>query len=162
MAKANALQNFTDKAAEFLAVTVKKVKKTDRRLLIMIGAAVLLVIIIFALIIHGVSSGKDDGDVIEAGSNYSNIQDLPSEDASDKAEADNSDTYTVNTGSDADLNMRLAADRDSDVVKRIPNGTELEVMFIDDSEADSADGYGWGYVEYNGERGWVFMEYLKK
>ena len=156
---ANVFQDFMDKAARFVAVTVKKVKKMDRRLLIMIGAAAILVIVIFSLIIHGVSSNKKENEIPES-DNVSNMQELPSEISSDTY-VDLSDMYKVDTGSDADLNMRLAADRDSEVVKRIPNGTELEVMFIDDSEA-GADGYGWGYVEYAGERGWVFMEFLKK
>ena len=159
MAKANVLQDFADKAAKFIAVTIKKVKKMDRRLLIMIGAAAVLVIVIFSLIIHGISSNNKEEEIPESG-NVSNMQELPSEVQSDVF-VNPVNKYTVNTGSDADLNMRLAADRDSDVVKRIPNGTELEVMFIDDSEA-AADGYGWGYVEYAGERGWVFMEFLKK
>ncbi|MBQ7962631.1 MAG: SH3 domain-containing protein [Clostridia bacterium] len=159
MAKANVFQDFMDKAAKFLAVTVKKIKKMDRRLLIMIGAAAVLVIVIFALIIHGVSSDKNENEIPDS-SAVGNMQELPSEAQSDVF-VSSTNTYKVNTGSDADLNMRLAADRDSDVLKRIPNGTELEVLFIDDSEA-AADGYGWGYVEYAGERGWVFMEFLKK
>ncbi len=159
MAKANVFQDFMDKVAKFLATTVKKLKKMDRRLLIMIGAAAVLVIIILALIIHGVSSDKKENEIPESGS-VGNMQELPSETQSD-AFVVSSNMYKVNTGSDADLNMRLAADRDSDVVKRIPNGTELEVLYIDDSEATEG-GYGWGYVEYAGERGWVFMEYLKK
>ena len=159
MAKANVFQDFMDKAAKFIAVTIKKIKKMDRRLLIMIGAAAVLVIVIFALIIHGVSSDKKENEIPESG-NVSNMQELPSEVQSDTFVV-STNMYKVNTGSDADLNMRLAADRDSDIVKRIPNGTDLEVLFIDDSNA-AADGYGWGYVEYAGERGWVFMEFLKK
>ena len=159
MAKSNVFQDLMDKVAKFLATTVKKLKKMDRRLLIMIGAAAVLVIIILALIISGVSSSKKDNEIPDS-SNVGNMQELPSEENTDVF-VQPTNMYTVNTGSDADLNMRLAADRDSDVVKRIPNGTQLEVLYIDDSEATEG-GYGWGYVEYAGERGWVYMEYLKK
>ena len=116
MAKANPLQNITDKAAEFLAVAVKTIKKMDRRLLIMIGAAAVLVIIIFSLIIHGISSGKKEGEVIESNNSISNMQELPSEVSSEKAET-SGNLYRVSTGSDAPLNMRLAADRDSNLTR---------------------------------------------
>ena len=156
------IQQVTDKIAAFLAKTVKTIKKMDRRMLIMISAAAVLVIIIFALIINGLSSDKDNKEPV--GSQNDNIVavDEPStEDNISFVETNGSGMYRVETGSTAELNMRLAADKESDVVTRIPNGTQLEVLFIDDIGV--ADGeYGWGYVNYNGERGWVFMEYLKK
>ncbi|MBR5233296.1 MAG: SH3 domain-containing protein [Clostridia bacterium] len=156
------IQQITDKIAAFLAKTVKTIKKMDRRLLIMISAAVVLVIIIFALIINGLSSDKDNDEPVTPQDNIVSL-DEPSTDYENilPVQTNGAGTYKVETGSAAELNMRLAADKESDVITTIPNGTQLEVMFIDDFGAAEGEA-GWGYVNYNGERGWVFMQYLKK
>ncbi len=162
MAKNNEMiQQITDKVAAFLAKTVKTVKKMDRRMLIMISAAAVLVIVIFALIINGLTSDKDNNDPVSS-QNNTVIADEPSTDENIlPVQTNGSGKYKVETGSTAALNMRIAADKESEVLEKIPNGTELEVMFIDDTGVSEGD-FGWGYVSYNGERGWVFMEYLKK
>ena len=51
------------------------------------------------------------------------------------------------------LNLRSAADPNSSVVAKIPNGTELTV-----SKAVT----GWAYVKYNSVSGWVSSDYLVK
>jgi len=161
MAKNNEMiQQITDKIAAFLAKTVKTIKKMDRRMLIMISAAAVLVIIIFALIINGLTSDKDK-DPVNSNDNIVSVDEPSTDDNILPVQMNGSGTYKVETGSTAELNMRIAADKESEVVTRIPNGTQLEVMFIDDTGVAEGD-FGWGYVNYNGERGWVFMEYLKK
>lgn len=162
MAKTNKFQEILENAAEQLGRFVGKLKRMDRRFLIMAGVAVVLVIVMLALIIHGVKVNREDE---ESSTNpaSSNISEWTTDDEpEDTVILNGAGKYKVDTGSSPYLNMRLAADRESAVVTTIPNGTELEVMFIDDSEVTDADDYGWGYVEYNGERGWVFMEYLVK
>lgn len=162
MAKNNEMiQQITDKIAAFLAKTVKTIRKMDRRMLIMVSAAAVLVIIIFALIINGLTSDKDNKDPVDSQNNIVHVDEPSTDENILPVQLNGSGTYRVETGSTAELNMRIAADKESDVVTRIPNGTQLEVMFIDDT--DVAEGEpGWGYVSYNGEKGWVFMEYLKK
>ena len=162
MAKTNKFQEILENAAEQLGRFVGKLKRMDRRFLIMAGVAVVLVIVMLALIIHGVKVNREDE---ESSTNpvTSNISEWTTDaEPEDAVILNGAGKYKVDTGSSPYLNMRLAADRESDVVTTIPNGTELDVMFIDDSEVTDTDDYGWGYVEYNGERGWVFMEYLKK
>lgn len=161
MAKNNEMiQQITDKIAAFLAKTVKTIRKMDKRMLIMISAAVVLVIIIFALIINGLTSDKDNNEPVESG-NIVSVDEPSTEDNILPVQTNGAGTYKVETGSTAELNMRIAADKESEVVTRIPNGTQLEVMFIDNTDVADGD-FGWGYVNYNGERGWVFMQYLKK
>lgn len=58
--------------------------------------------------------------------------------------------YAVNT-SGSPLNMRKSASTQSDILRKIPNGTKLRV-----SKAVS----GWAYVSYRSAEGWVSAEYL--
>ncbi len=60
--------------------------------------------------------------------------------------------YMVKTSGSV-LNLRSAADPNSSVVAKIPNGTELTV-----SKAVT----GWAYVKYNSVSGWVSSDYLVK
>ena len=162
MAKNNEMiQQITDKIAAFLAKTVKTIKKMDRRMLIMVSAAAVLVIIILALIINGVASDKDNKDPVESQDTIVSMEEPSTDENILPVQMNGAGTYKVETGSTAALNMRIAADKESEVLEKIPNGTQLEVMFIDDTDVAEGD-FGWGYVSYNGERGWVFMEYLKK
>lgn len=163
MAKTNKFQEILENAAKQLGRFVGKLRRMDRRFLIMASVAVVLVIIMLALIIHGVKMNREDEET-STNPEYSNITDGTTTDAdiNNTVALNGAGKYKVNTGSSPYLNMRLAADRDSAVVTTIPNGTEIEVMFIDDRDVEDADDFGWGYVEYNGERGWVFMEYLVK
>lgn len=59
-------------------------------------------------------------------------------------------SYTVNTTADA-LNVRGTPNSDGDVVTQIPKGTQISVTAVSGS---------WGYVTYNGQSGWVSMNYL--
>lgn len=161
MAEPNGFQKFLRNAADFFGTLGERIKKADRRLLIMIAAAVVLLIVIIALIAHGVSAGKEKKEPASANTPVV-VQEQTTDDEPDNSSVkpDGTGAYKVTTGSDSDLNMRLAADRNSDVVTRIPNGTELQILFVDDSGVTTSSDYGWGYVEYNGERGWVYMEYM--
>lgn len=162
MAKNNKFQEIIENAVKMLAGFVKKLKKMDRRFLIMAGIALILVIVMLALIIHGVRANKNDEESSTT-PDSSNISEWTTDDEPDDAVVLNgAGKYKINTGSSPYLNMRLAADRESAIVTTIPNGTEIEVMFVDDSAVETSDDFGWGYVEYNGKRGWVFMEYLVK
>ena len=163
MAKTNKFQEIMDNAVRLLAGIIKKLKKMDRRFLIMSGIALVLVIVMISLIAHGVKANKKDEETT-TNPTSSNITEEPSTDAEpdDSFVLNGAGKYRVNTGSSPYLNVRLAADKNTSVVTTVPNGTEVEVMFIDDSDVETPDDFGWGYIEYNGKRGWVFMEYLVK
>lgn len=162
MAKTNKFQEILENVAKHLGRFVGKLKRMDKRFLIMAGVAIVLVIVMLALIIHGVKSNKEEEER-STNADSSNITEWTTEDEPDiSVMLNGAGKYKINTGSSPSLNMRLAADRDSAVVTTIPNGTEIEVMFVDDRDVETPDDFGWGYVEYNGERGWVFMEYLEK
>ena len=129
----------------------------DKRFLLMIIAAVALLIVILALIIHSVSAGKSK-DEENSTNPPSLIQEEPSTDdepAVNAVIAVGAGKYKINTGSESPLNMRPTAGTDYGVITTIPNGTVIEVMFVDDSGSAK-----WGYIEYGGERGWVSMDYL--
>lgn len=171
MAKENKFQEIMDKVVKMIAGFVKKLKKADfvkkimkadKRFLILAGVALVLVIVMLALIIGGVKANKKDEETTTT-PDSSNITEITT-DAEPEADVylNGAGKYKVNSGSSPYLNMRLAADKNSSVVTTIPNGTEIEVMFVDDSAVETPDDFGWGYVEYNGKRGWVFMEYLEK
>ena len=163
MAKTNKFEDILEVVIKHLGRTAGKLKRMDRRFLVLSGIAIVLVIVMLSLIIHGIKKNKEAETTTKA-PDYSNITDVPSteEDVQDTVVLVGAGKYKVNTGSSPYLNMRLAADKESAVVTTIPNGTEIEVMFVDDRDVVDADDFGWGYVEYNGERGWVFMQYLKK
>lgn len=163
MAKTNKFQDILETVLKHIGRFVGKLKRMDRRFLIMAGVAVALVIVMVALIIHGININKNEEESSST-PDYSNItEERTTDDEPDNTVMLNAvGKYKVSTGASPNLNMRLAADKESAVVTTIPNGTEIEVMFVDDSDVKDADDFGWGYVEYNGKRGWVFMEYLKK
>ena len=163
MAKTNKFEDILEVVIKHLGRTAGKLKRMDRRFLVLSGIAIVLVIVMLSLIIHGIKTNKEAETTTKA-PDYSNITDVPTtdEDVQDTVVLVGAGKYKVNTGSSPYLNMRLAADKESAVVTTIPNGTEIEVMFVDDRDVVDADDFGWGYVEYNGERGWVFMQYLKK
>ncbi|MBR5496869.1 MAG: SH3 domain-containing protein [Clostridia bacterium] len=157
MAKQNGFQKFLRKMIPVVDGIIEKVKKMDRRFLIMIAASVVLLIVILSLIIHSVSSNKSDEDEIPS-SPPSYIQEEPSTDDEPVAGtivAVGAGSYKVDTGSTSDLNMRPTAGKEYGAMGAIPNGTQVNVLFVDDSGDIS-----WGYVEYNGKRGWVSMDYL--
>lgn len=158
MAKQSGFQKVLRQIIRTVDGIIEKAKKMDRRFLLMIVASVVLLIVILALIIHSVGSNKTDEDDIPS-SPPSYIQEEPSTDDADiNANANVSagaGSYTVDTGSGSDLNMRPTAGKEYGAMAAIPNGTKVDVMFIDDS-GDSS----WGYIEYNGKRGWVSMDYL--
>ena len=128
----------------------------------MAGVALVLVIVMLALIIGGVKANKNDEETTTAPVS-SNITEITT-DAEPEADVylNGAGMYTINTGTTPNLNMRIAADGESSILTKIPNGTQIEVMFVDDSGVETPDDFGWGYVEYNGQRGWVSMKYLVK
>ena len=157
MAKQSGFQKVLRQIVDFIDNIVKKVKKMDKRFLMMIIAAVALLIVILALIIHSVGAKKAD-DTETAADPVNLIQEEPSTDdesAVNAVIAVGAGKYTVSTGSESPLNMRPTAGKDYGVLTTIPNGTQVNVMFVDDSSGDK-----WGYIEYNGSRGWVAMDYL--
>lgn len=159
MAKQNGFQKVMKKVIPVIDGIIEKVKKTDKRFLLMVAASVVLLIVILALIIHSVGKNKtDDNDVPSSPPSY-----IVEEETTDSVADTNAviaigaGSYTVNTGSDSDLNMRPTAGKEYGAMATIPNGTKIEVLFVDDSGDIS-----WGYVDYNGKRGWVAMDYLVK
>ncbi len=166
MKKQSGAGNVLDSIMKFVGNIVNKIKKADKRMLLMVAAAIVLIIIILSLIIHGISAGKDKKEV-PSGSSAGVGSVLTDRTTNDNAanaatpEANAAGKYKVATGSETPLNMRIAADSSSERITTIPNGTELQVLFVDDSKATNPGDYGWGYVEYKGDRGWVSMEFLK-
>ena len=162
MAKTNKFEDILEVVIKHLGRAAGKLKRMDRRFLILSGIAIVLVIVMLSLIIHGIKTNKEVETTTAP--DYSNITDVPTtdEDVEDTVVLVGAGKYKVNTGSSPYLNMRLAADKESAVVTTIPNGTQIEIMFVDDRDVTEENEFGWGYVEYNGERGWVFMQYLKK
>ena len=65
-------------------------------------------------------------------------------------------TYTVDTDNST-LALRPNASTEYDVITRIPDRTVIEVLFVDDF---SNEGESWGYVVYDGQAGWVNMQFL--
>lgn len=169
MAKKVNVQNITDKVAKIIAQIInkskelfEKLKKLDKRFLILIGVAAVLVIVLFALIVNGISKSGDSNKPIES-EGMSNISEITTDYEEPATVAGNTGIYKVQTGSSSHLNMRESADKNSDKVGQIPNGTAVEILYVDDTEVkDGSAEYGWGYVRYNGVRGWVYMEYLIK
>ncbi len=157
----NALHAFADKAAQFLAATVKKIQKMDRRMLIMIAAAVLLVIVIFALIIGGINSKKKNNDDIPTPEpstveDEDNIEDVytPQDDVPVSSGAAK---YTVQTNSVPSLNLRSRPSTGSEILTSIPKGTVVDVYYIYEFNGEK-----WGVVSYDGEIGFSSMDYLVK
>ncbi|MCD7827386.1 MAG: SH3 domain-containing protein [Clostridiales bacterium] len=159
-------QKFLINAVGFFRRLIDSIKKADRRLVIMIGAAVVLLILIICLIAHGVSASSDgavvvnEPETVSESETDSNIISNGNVSSGSVASA-SAGTYVVTTGSDeTNLNMRIAADKSSSKLTEIPNGTQLEVLYVDEYEDNLVDGEGWGYVEYDGQRGWVAMSCL--
>lgn len=159
MAKQSNFQKFVREVYRFVNTAIERLKKADRRFLMMVGIAIVIVIVLIVLICVGVSSGKDDNADAAAKTDNSYIVDEPSTDAEPAVDTllpSGAGNYVVATGSTADLNMRPTAGTQYSPIVAIPNGTSVQVLFVDDSSSPS-----WGYIEYNGERGWVSMDYLK-
>ncbi len=151
-----------DKIAKFIAMIInkskdlfEKLKKSDRRFIILVSVAAVLVIILFALIINGIVK-SDKKDPIEAEPTSNNILDMPTTDALEtEPVVTTKGTYTVNTDS---LNFRQKPDVSSALLGTFTNGTTLEVYDILEGEK-----YSWGLVvDSNGMAGWVSMDYLTK
>lgn len=61
----------------------------------------------------------------------------------------------------ASLNMRSAPSLTSDILIKIPNGSQVDILYYDDEELvlDGAIG-SWCKVVYAGQEGWVWGNYL--
>lgn len=158
MAASNGFQNVLKKIVNFFSVLAERIRKSDKRLLIIIAACVIVLILVLALIIHGVSSGKKKEETPSAAPVQNIVEPDTQEDPTDDVLPNGTGRYLVN--SSVGLKLRPTASTDYDYLALIPDGTSLTVLFVDDSNAGES-GYGWGYVEYNGQRGWVSMEFLK-
>lgn len=159
MSSKSGFQLVMKKVIRFIDEIIVKIKKADKRFVMMVVAAIALLIIILALIVHSVGSDNKKEDETTTLPPQGYISDEPSTDAepavNDTVIAVGAGKYKVNTGSDASLNMRPTAGTDYGVITTIPNGTVIDVKFVDDVSGDK-----WGYIEYNNNRGWVAMEYL--
>ena len=157
------IRNVAEKVTDILAMLIKYIRKTDKRtLMIGVGGAVIALILII-VIIASVAGGKKDKDKTDAPvSSDSYIQEEPKTDAEPVISSpvlNGAGFYVVST-ENSSLNMRPTAGTDYGVMVKIPSGTRVEVLFIDDSDSTTSE-KGWGYIEYNGNRGWVSMDYLK-
>lgn len=160
MAEPNTFQKIIIAIVKFFRNLWEKIKTMDRRKLIIICAAVVLFIIILSVAIHSAKSNKK---VEESSTEPPVVYVVPEETTDSALTASVSvGTYKVNTGdNDVPLNVRMAASSDTTALTSIPNGTTVTVLYVDDSDKANNNNYGWGYLEYDGQRGWVSMEYLK-
>lgn len=156
-----------DKVKDFIANVRDKIVAFGVKRAAII-AAVALVLIIVIIICSAVSSKRDKTPKTDKKNNIAVVAeekstepDTPVVKAPTAVQAGAPGTYTVVLDEADSVNMRMAASADSGLITTIPNGTVLEVLFVDDKDKTQNDGYGWGYTEYDGERGWVFMEYLQ-
>lgn len=160
----NEKMSFSDRFTKFVGDLVLRIKKMDKRVIIMSCVAIILVIVIVIFIVKGVSSNKaekEDGTVAPNTPAYGEREPTSADESPDAALGNKAGKYKVSTGGDTPLNLRMAADKTSPALITIPNDAVIDIFYVDDSEADDNNGYGWGYTQYNGERGWVFMEYVK-
>ena len=133
------------------------------KILLIVTIALLLVFLI-VLIVSGSKAKKNkntededvsDPPVIELSSDLP--VNVPSE-GQTYLHSDNTGIYTVDTGADnPGLNLRVAASTSSEAITRIMNGEQVEVKFVDNF---SDEGKSWGYIVYEGQAGWVSMDYL--
>ena len=167
MSKSDSFKEFLhtagDKVAKFIAMVItkakelfEKLKKSDRRFIILVSVAAVLVIILFALIINGIVK-SDKEEPLESEGTSSNIEEVPSTEAPviDQPVVSTKGTYTVDTDS---LNFRQRPDVNSERLGSFANGETVEVFDIVEGGE-----YTWGLVvNSDNVAGWVCMDYLKK
>lgn len=163
MAEKFNLKKFMKKLANFISNLIKYISKADRRVLIMSAVGIVVAIVLIVVIIVSVAGGKDDKkEETPPASSDSYITEEPSTDdelAGSTVQPDGAGYYTVTISGDSSLNMRPTAGTEYSVMATIPGGTRIQVLFIDDSDSSTST-KGWAYIEYNGKRGWVSMDYL--
>lgn len=156
--------NAAEKVTDLLAKLIKCIRKTDKRtLMIGAGGAFIALVLIIVIIASAAGGKKEDNKNDTPVSSDSYITEESSTDEEPTADSLNMNGlgfYIVATDSESPLNMRPTAGKDYGIIAKIPNGTRVEVLFIDDSDSENTQ-KGWGYIEYNGNRGWVSMDYLK-
>lgn len=154
-----------EKVVKFIAFVInkakelfEKLKKSDRRFIILVSVAAVLVIILFALIINGIVK-SDKNEPIAPENPSGNILDVPTTDAPEiETVVTTKGTYTV-TLSDPSwtLKLRQKADENSTILGSFSNGTTLEVLKV-----EQGANFKWGLVvNSEGVAGWVCMDYLK-
>ena len=166
MSKPESFKDFlhvaADRVAKFIAMVItkakelfEKLKKSDRRFIILVCVAAVLVIVLFALIINGIVK-SDKEEPIESEQTSANIEDVPTTLAPvTEPVASTKGTYVVNTAS---LNFRERPDANSRHMGTFANGTTLEVYDIVEGGELT-----WGLVvNSDNVAGWVCMDYLTK
>ena len=148
--------------ADFFAELTERIRKADRRTLIIGATGILLAVVLVIVLIASFAGGKDEEKTTDNSTPVdSYIQEEPStgEDVADSVTVNGAGFYVVKTDASS-LNMRPTAGTDYSVMATIPNGTKVEVLFVDTQATAGGSTKGWGYIDYNGKRGWVSMEYL--
>lgn len=75
------------------------------------------------------------------------------DDASDDYYGDEAGGYTGVINADGSgLTLREGPDSDSENLTIIPDGTEVEILDVQDN---------WGYINYGGMEGWIFLDYVQ-
>ncbi|MCR5782712.1 MAG: SH3 domain-containing protein [Clostridia bacterium] len=135
------------------------------RILLIVTIALLLIFLIVLLVSGRNANNKNKDSTDEDVSKESVVElssDLPVNipaEGQTYPHADNTGTYTVDTGTNPGLNLRLAASTSSEALTMIMNGDQVDVLFVDDF---SDEGYRWGYVYKGDKAGWVRMDYLRQ
>ncbi len=163
MAEKFDIKRFVRKLKNFIMNLIKLVRTADKRTLIISVAGVVLALVLIIVLIASVAGGKEDetaNDSPVSSDSYIKEEGTTDDEASiNSVQLNGAGNYIVTTGNNSPLNMRPTAGTDYSVMATIPNGTRVNVLFVDDSESSTAE-KGWGYIEYNGKRGWVSMDYL--
>ena len=153
------VKEILEKVKEFFLNLWDKIKKMDRKNLIILICIILAVLIILISLAKGLSGRKRRAEdnpvtappVVEATSS----RDIPSPISGYSPSSSGLGYYTVyNTDS---LNLRETPNTEHDPITEIPAGRVVEVFYIEEVDGDK-----WARVEYNNERGWVMMDYLQE
>lgn len=155
MANESRKDSFLAKIVRGISNFVYALKKNGKlRLLTVI--ALLLVIVMIVLICVSCNSDTDDSVATESTSiSYeTTTEETTDETAAAATSSSGTGTYIVSlTDGDSSLNLRMypSSSDDSTIIDTVPNGTEIEVLYV----------YGdWGWVEYGDTAGWLYMSHL--
>lgn len=158
------LNLFKKKLSNFTKNLIRLIRKADKRTLIIGVTGVVIALIFVIVIIASVAGGKEDEtekDNAASSDSYIKEEDTTDDEpVNGNLQLNGAGYYVVSTSSNSSVNMRPTAGTQYSVMATIPSGTTVNVLFVDDASSSSST-KGWGYIEYNGKRGWVSMDYLK-
>ena len=140
-------------------------KPVDKNKLLLIISAVLIVIAIIITCAATIyekkaSDNSVDSAIISGADGPSAQEEKPADGSADKpvttepkvTNTNKAGKYKINTQTDP-LGIRKTPEDNAERLSDIPKGEEIEILTVYES---------WGYVEYNGNSGWIPMKYVKE